>query len=60
MADVAAAAPTAQDLNSGAKPVDEAHRIDEARLDAWLIGNVAGYRGPLQVLQFKGGQSNPT
>jgi aminoglycoside phosphotransferase (APT) family kinase protein len=25
-----------------------------------MIENVPGYRGPMQVLQFKGGQSNPT
>jgi aminoglycoside phosphotransferase (APT) family kinase protein len=60
MADVAAAEPTAQDLNSGTKPVEETHRIDEARLAEWLAANVAGYEGPLEVRQFKGGQSNPT
>ncbi len=43
-----------------AGPVREAHRFDEARLDAWLAENVEGYSGALQVLQFKGGQSNPT
>lgn len=41
-------------------PVREAHRFDEARLDAWLAANVEGYTGGLQVRQFKGGQSNPT
>ena len=25
-----------------------------------MQGNVEGYQGPLTVLQFKGGQSNPT
>src|SRR6478609_4639640 len=30
------------------------------RLEAWLRDNVEGYEGPLVVLQFKGGQSNPT
>jgi aminoglycoside phosphotransferase (APT) family kinase protein len=43
-----------------AGPVREAHRFDEARLDAWLAEHVEGYSGGLQVLQFKGGQSNPT
>ena len=57
---MADAAPTAQDLNSGTKPVDERHRIDEARLETWLKANVEGYQGPLEVRQFKGGQSNPT
>ncbi|MGB5813402.1 MAG: phosphotransferase [Polyangiales bacterium] len=41
-------------------PVREAHRFDEARLDAWLTDHVEGYSGALQVRQFKGGQSNPT
>jgi len=45
---------------SGTKPVEERHRLDEARLDAWMREHVEGYRGPLTVLQFKGGQSNPT
>jgi len=45
---------------SGTKPVEERHRIDEARLDQWMGAHVEGYRGPLTVLQFKGGQSNPT
>src|SRR6478672_13581713 len=45
---------------SGTRPVEERHRIDETRLDGWLKENVEGYQGPLTVLQFKGGQSNPT
>jgi len=45
---------------SGTKPVEERHRIDEISLDRWMQGNVDGYQGPLTVLQFKGGQSNPT
>jgi aminoglycoside phosphotransferase (APT) family kinase protein len=47
-------------LNSGTKPVAETHRFDESRLAAWMQANVEGYRGPLEVRQFKGGQSNPT
>jgi aminoglycoside phosphotransferase (APT) family kinase protein len=45
---------------SGTKPVEERHRIDDVRLDAWMREHVEGYAGPLIVLQFKGGQSNPT
>ncbi len=45
---------------SGTKAVEERHRIDEASLDRWLQDNVEDYQGPLTVLQFKGGQSNPT
>ncbi|HWT51349.1 MAG TPA: phosphotransferase family protein [Caulobacter sp.] len=55
-----AAEQSAQDMNSGTKPVDPRHAIDEARLAAWLEANVDGYAGPLEVRQFKGGQSNPT
>ena len=45
---------------SGTSAVQERHRFDNAALDAWLRGRVKGYAGPLQVEQFKGGQSNPT
>lgn len=55
-----AAEPSAQETFSGTKPVEERHRIDEARLLAWLEGHVEGFAGPLEVRQFKGGQSNPT
>ena len=37
-----------------------AHRIDVSRLSGWMAENVEGFQGPLTVLQFKGGQSNPT
>lgn len=45
---------------AGTTEVREKHRFDEARLEAYLREHVAGYQGPLQVVQFKGGQSNPT
>ena len=45
---------------SGTKEVEERHRINEANLDGWMREHVEGYQGPLKVLQFKGGQSNPT
>ena len=57
---MAAPEQTAQETFSGTKPVDERHKIDEGALEAWLKANVAGYAGPLEVRQFKGGQSNPT
>ena len=44
----------------GTKPVEERHRLDNARLDAYMRANVEGYSGTLEVAQFKGGQSNPT
>ena len=45
---------------TGTRPVPAAQAIDAAALQAWLTGHVAGFRGPLQIAQFKGGQSNPT
>ena len=45
---------------SGTTAVREQHRFDETRLAQWLAEHVPGYQGPLQVEQFKGGQSNPT
>ena len=44
----------------GVKPVAEKHRFDEAHLEAYLKDRIEGWRGPIQVEQFKGGQSNPT
>lgn len=49
-----------EQLNTGTKDVAETHRFDEAKLAAWMQANVEGYAGPLEVRQFKGGQSNPT
>jgi aminoglycoside phosphotransferase (APT) family kinase protein len=49
-----------EQLNTGTKDVAESHRFDESRLLAWMQANVEGFQGPLEVRQFKGGQSNPT
>ena len=46
--------------NVGTSEVREAHRFDEARLEQWLASEVEGFSGPLNVEQFRGGQSNPT
>jgi len=45
---------------SGTTDVREAHRFDQSALEAWMEANVRDYAGPLEVQQFKGGQSNPT
>ena len=45
---------------TGTTAVRAAHRLDEARLADWLRAEVADFRGPLTVEQFRGGQSNPT
>jgi aminoglycoside phosphotransferase (APT) family kinase protein len=47
-------------LNTGTKAVDQRNRFDEAALERWMQANVEGYAGPLDIRQFKGGQSNPT
>ena len=49
-----------QEQNTGTRDVSEAHRFDETRLEEYLASHVEGFRGPLAVSQFKGGQSNPT
>ena len=45
---------------TGTKPVAAQHAFDGAALDRYLSANLPGFAGPLSVLQFKGGQSNPT
>jgi aminoglycoside phosphotransferase (APT) family kinase protein len=44
----------------GTKVVEERHRFDVDALQQHLKDHIEGLRGPLQVEQFKGGQSNPT
>jgi aminoglycoside phosphotransferase (APT) family kinase protein len=46
--------------NTGTRDVSERLRFDERALSGWMQVHVAGFRGPLSVSQFKGGQSNPT
>lgn len=45
---------------TGTMPVQERHRLDEARLGAYLQARIPGFELPMQVEQFRGGQSNPT
>jgi len=45
---------------AGTMPVQEKHRFDVERLAQYLRANIAGFAGPLEVEQFRGGQSNPT
>jgi aminoglycoside phosphotransferase (APT) family kinase protein len=49
-----------QEEFSGTVAVRDAHRFDESRLLTWMQDNVSAFRGPMQVAQFRGGQSNPT
>ncbi|MGB5079005.1 MAG: phosphotransferase family protein [Sphingorhabdus sp.] len=50
----------AQDAFTGTIAPTGADRIDEAKLSAWMAENVSGFEGPLEILKFAGGQSNPT
>lgn len=45
---------------AGTMPVPDRQRFDEAALARYLSAQVAGFRGPLTVEMFRGGQSNPT
>ena len=40
--------------------IREGHRLDETALVRYLSDHLAGFRGPLEIRQFEGGQSNPT
>jgi len=56
-------APTITDAQAaftGTVEPNEADRLDEGRLTAWMEANVDGFCGPLTQGKFKGGQSNPT
>lgn len=44
----------------GTKPVAEQHFVDAGALQVYLEANMPGFRGPLTLEMFKGGQSNPT
>lgn len=39
---------------------DMARHLNTTRLADWLVRHVDGFRGPLSITRFKGGQSNPT
>ncbi len=45
---------------SGVTETPEHLKFDEAALADYMAANVAGFKGPLTVRKFKGGQSNPT
>jgi aminoglycoside phosphotransferase (APT) family kinase protein len=48
------------ELFTGTMPVAEKQRFDVAALESYLRTHIDGFSGPLNVEQFKGGQSNPT
>ncbi|MFM6986099.1 MAG: phosphotransferase [Hydrogenophaga sp.] len=45
---------------TGTRPVAPQHAVDATALQTWMQGHVEGFRGPLNIEMFKGGQSNPT
>jgi aminoglycoside phosphotransferase (APT) family kinase protein len=49
-----------QETFSGTKEVTDAHYFDVKKLEAYLADRIEGFQTPLEVRQFKGGQSNPT
>ena len=44
----------------GTRPVAPQHAFDTGRLASWLDATIGPQDGPVEVAQFKGGQSNPT
>lgn len=46
--------------NLGVMPVRPGFGFDEAALARWMSAHVDGFAGPLEVVEFRGGQSNPT
>ncbi len=47
-------------LTSDTIPVRETHRFDVDALERYLTQRIPGFRGPVALSQFQGGQSNPT
>ncbi len=45
---------------TGTQEVREQHRFELWRLERYLTEHLDGYRGPLEVSEFRGGQSCPT
>ena len=51
---------TNRDTFAGTMAVSQRNRFDLVKLEAYLRQHIDGFAGPLEVEQFKGGQSNPT
>lgn len=49
-----------QQQNTGTDDVREALRFDVGQLADYMTSHVESFHGPLEVRQFRGGQSNPT
>jgi aminoglycoside phosphotransferase (APT) family kinase protein len=44
----------------GVRPVGPRHGFDLGPVERFLLDKVPGFVGPIEIAQFKGGQSNPT
>jgi len=49
-----------QDVLNQTTGVRSGHEIDAAALEQHLAAHLDGFRGPIEIRQFEGGQSNPT
>src|SRR5262245_4496752 len=47
-------------VSTRTKPVEQRLRFNSVSLERHLAAHIEGLRGPLQIEQFEGGQSNPT
>ena len=47
-------------MSDSVGPVRPGHELDVGALARWMADHVDGFRGPIAVEQFTGGQSNPT
>jgi aminoglycoside phosphotransferase (APT) family kinase protein len=47
-------------VHSQTTAIRQGHEIDRDRLERYLADTLEGFRGPLEIRQFEGGQSNPT
>ena len=45
---------------TGTMQVQQKLKIPEKKLETYLNDNVDNFKGPLEIREFKGGQSNPT
>jgi len=46
--------------NTGTIPVQTRHQIPISNLTEFMAANVEGFKGPITLEEFAGGQSNPT
>lgn len=48
------------ELFTGTQEVREQHQFDVGALERFMAEQIVGFKGPISVDQFRGGQSNPT